>query len=118
MNIETINSLFRKFEVETPSQYARAMYKNTECGVWTVFVTPTEKICSGDLTKYQDTKEFAARYIVGILHGTIVEGSDAEFTGKPLLFPFDEDELQAEIYVLESDSEEAWQEYNNSGLDS
>lgn len=28
--IETINSLFRNFGVETPSQYARAMYKNTE----------------------------------------------------------------------------------------
>lgn len=110
--IETINSLFRNFGVETPSQYARAMYKNTECGAWTVFITPNEKICAGDLTKYQDTKEFAARYIIGIQHGTIVEGSDAEFQVKPLLFPFEMEELQAGIDNLEVWSSEAWTEAN------
>jgi hypothetical protein len=110
--IETISSLFRNFGVETPSQYARAMYKNTECGVWTVFITPNDKIYAGDLTKYQDTKEFAARYIVGIQHGTIVEGSEAEFQTGPLLFPFKMEELQAEIDTLQMWSNEAWYEAN------
>lgn len=114
--IEFITSLFGEFGVETPSEYAKAIYKNTECGAWTAFITPNGKIYSGDLTKRQDTKEFAARNIIGILHGSIVEGSEAEFTGKPLVFPFEMQDLQNELDSLEELTSEAWEEANN-GLD-
>jgi hypothetical protein len=52
-------------------QFARNVYKNTNCGAWTTFV-----IC-----------KLSGR-VLGVEVGSIVEGSQAEVPGKTLFFPF------------------------------
>jgi hypothetical protein len=80
--------------VRTPTGYAKEAYDRTDCGVWTAFITRKgAEIPSADLKPRQDSAEWAARNIVGIRHGTTVEGSDAEISCAPLLFPFNDDEL-------------------------
>lgn len=98
---ETVSQLFTEHGSKTPKEYASEAYDRTECGVWTSFVTKDDTIPSADLTKQQDTPEWAARNIVGVLHGTIVEGSDAEFEADPLLFPFTDEQLADTWQYLE-----------------
>lgn len=97
---ESTVRLFREHGAETPQQYAQEAYDRTACGVWTAFVLGCgdikqagEVIHSSELNDRQNTAEWAARHIVGVVHGTIVEGSDAEFEADPLLFPFTDEEL-------------------------
>jgi hypothetical protein len=70
--------------------------------VWTSFLTKDEDtIPSTDLTPEQNTPAWAAGNIAGVLHGTIVEGSDAEFEADPLLFPFSDEDLADAWQYLE-----------------
>jgi hypothetical protein len=93
--------LFRAHDAKTPKEYAREAYKRTSCGVWTTFLTMDESIPSADLTDYQNTIEWATRHCIGVKHGTIVEGSDAEFEADALLFPFEDKELSETWEYLE-----------------
>jgi len=93
VSYESVSQLFAEHGANTPTEYAREAYDRTECGVWTSFVTADETIPSADLTPQQDTAEWAARHVVGVQHGTIVEGSDAEFEADPCMFPFSDEDL-------------------------
>ncbi len=112
MVIETPTQLFGTREASTPSEYARAVYEATECGASTVFVTPRSEVVAADMTKRQDTMEWVCRHMVGVRHGSTVEGSEAEFKGRTLLFPFTLDELEATLQELEDQVDEAWKEAN------
>jgi len=88
------SQLFSEHGAATPTEYAQEAYDRTECGVWTAFVLADgSTIPSANLTPHQDTIAYASRHFVGVLHGSIVEGSDAEFRADPLLFPFSDAEL-------------------------
>jgi hypothetical protein len=105
---ESTVRLFSEHDAETPTQFAREAYDRTECGVWTTFILADgEAIHSSDLTKQQDTPQWAARHVVGIKHGTIVEGSDAEFEADPLMFPFSDQELADAWDYLNEQAEQA-----------
>ena len=106
VSYEGAPGLFREHGVNTPTQYAREAYDRTECGVGTWFVTIGGEIHSSDLTKQQDTAAWAARHVVGIKHGTIVEGSCAEYTGDALLFPFSDEDLADAWQACEDFSDE------------
>jgi len=101
ISYETTCQLFAEHDSKTPTEYARQAYDRTDCGVWTSFITKGGTIPSADLAKHQDTPEWAARNIVGVLHGTIVEGTDAEFEADPLLFPFGDEDLADAWQYLE-----------------
>jgi len=90
---ESTVALFNEHGAKTPTEYAREAYDRTQCGVWTTFITIDDEIPSADLTPQQDTAAWDARHVVGVKHGTIVEGSDAEFEADTLLFPFSDEDL-------------------------
>ena len=106
---EIISQLFGAHDAKTPTDYAKEAYDRTSCGVWTSFVlSDGEAIPSHDLDKTQDTVVWATGHVVGIKHGTIVEGSDAEFQADVLYFPFSDKELAGAWEYLEAQSEVAW----------
>ena len=99
--------LFAAHDAETPSQYAREAYDRTECGVWTRFLLRDgAEIDASDLTPQQNKIEFAARHLVGVKHGTIVEGSNAGFVADVLYFPFSDKELADTWQYLEDKVDE------------
>ncbi len=104
--------LFREHGAKTPTEYAREAYDRTECGVWTTFITIDDEIPSSYLTPQQDTAAWAARHVVGVKHGTIVEGSDANFTCDTLLFPFTDEQLADAWQACEDFAEENFGEWD------
>lgn len=108
---ECPGQLFADNDSKTPTGYARTMYNETECGVWTVFILRDGgEIVSDKLTPQQDTLEWATRHVVGVIHGSIVEGSDATFQADPLLFPFSDSDLVEALDYLEGETDAAWHE--------
>lgn len=102
------SQLFAAHEAKTPTEYANEAYDRTPCGVWTAFVFADGTVeHSQSLKKNQDTLAYATRHFVGIRHGAIVEGSDAEFTAPDLLFPFSDEELAETWQLLEDLTDDA-----------
>lgn len=110
---ESAPALFRAHGAVTPKEYAREAYKRTECGVHTTFVHTDgggiNHLPSADMNWRHNTVEWAVRHVVGIIHGTIVEGSDAEHTAKPLLFPFSDEELARAWQECEDFVDDQWE---------
>lgn len=86
MTIKNITDLCAYLGCEE-DELERALYKYTECGAW---------------TKWDDNK---------VSIGSIVEGSDAEFS-RDLYFPFESETYDAWIDELEDLTDEAWHEAN------
>ena len=102
LTYEFPSQLFAEHGAKTPSEYAQEAYDRTQCGVSTAFLLANgDSIMSSDLTPAQDTAAYASRHFVGVQHGTVVEGSDAEFTADPCLFPFSDEELADAWQFLE-----------------
>ncbi len=106
MQFEHIGKLMDMYHTRSLAELARCFYDDTECGVNVSFLTPSETIYPADLHPIQDRLEWAIRNIVGIEFGTIVEGSDAEMTCKPLFFPLEQKEIDDTLTELESFAEE------------
>lgn len=103
----TISQILSLYSAENLRELAKEIYDCTSCGAWISFFTSKEEIPSSDLTDYQNKKPWAANNIVGIRLGSIVEGSDAEITGKILYCgTFDEKDLQEEIDRIEKLADE------------
>lgn len=103
---ETISQLLSGTCASDLRGYARDIYKYTECGAWVQFLTMKGTVNGCDVTNYQNTPQWWTRYVVGIRLGTIVEGSNAEFTGDPLYFPFDARQLSDAIQACEDFADE------------
>lgn len=86
MDIRNINDLANYIGVET-SYLNRAMFKYTDCGAWIDW----------------DDKSVSI--------GSIVEGSDAEFS-KTFAFPFTSEEYENWMIELDVLTDEAWAEAN------
>jgi plastocyanin len=89
---ELCDKIFGESENVTDEHLSHEVYKNTSCGAW---------------FKSEDN---------GVCLGTIVEGSDAEFS-RSLSYPFSVVEWDATINELETLAEEAWQEANEEDDD-
>lgn len=87
MLIRDINE-FAEYLGTTTDRLEHDIYKYTECGAWINW----------------DEKE--------IRIGSIVEGSDAEFSCAPLVFPFDSAEYDKAIDWLESETDFEWHRVN------
>lgn len=74
------------YNAETNSSVEKRVFKYTSCGAW-----------------IKITEEY-------IQVGTIVEGSDAEFTADPLYFPFTVDEFFERLQECEDFAEGVWAE--------
>lgn len=83
---------------EYDSRMSHRVYKDTACGAWAKLVR------EGNEAK-------------GVLLGSIVEGSDAEFTCSPLMFPFPESDWDDAIDWLEGETSAAWHEANEGDDD-
>ena len=88
MIISNINDIVKGKGLEKPEQLEHYVYKYTDCGAWIV---------------WDDN---------GVEIGSIVEGSDAEFSER-FLFPVESNELDAWITELEQLCDEAWHEAND-----
>lgn len=97
------SQLFTAHDATTPLDYAREAYDRTECGVWTAFILRDgSSIPSADLESHQNTAAYASREFIGVRHGSIVGGSDADFTADDLLFPFSDEDLAEAWEYLEN----------------
>ena len=91
MVINNIHDLAKHFGSTTKS-LERDIYKYTDCGAW---------------INWDDSS---------VTIGSIVEGSEAEFS-ESFLFPVESDELDAWITELEQLCDEAWREANGDDWD-
>lgn len=109
--------LLKFFGCNKPSEYARLVYESNDCGPWTSFLIlkngEVEAIPSGDLSEYQDTTEWAVRNLIGIRHGTIVEGSEVTFVSDDLIFPFSEQQREEALSYLDAEASIVWDEAND-----
>ena len=92
MLINNIADIVKGKGLETADQLYRHVYKYTDCGAW---------------ISWDD---------ISVTIGSIVEGSDAEFSRR-FLFPVDSDELDAWVTELEQLCEDAWHEANDDVWD-
>lgn len=88
MIINSIDDIVKGKGLERPEQLNRHVYKYTDCGAWITWNDNSVTI------------------------GSIVEGSDAEFS-KSFLLPVESDELDAWVAELERLCDEAWHEAND-----
>lgn len=93
-NISNLGDLMEANGLErndTIERLSRAIYKGTECGGWVAMLPDTER--------------------TGVVIGTIVEGSDAEFS-EHMEFPFTLKEWNDAWANIEALADEAWREAN------
>ena len=88
MIINNINDILAYRGAKDVNQLERDMYKYTACGAW-IF-------CDDE----------------GVTVGSIVEGSDAEFSNS-FFYPFSSDDFDSWIDELEMLVDEAWHEAND-----
>lgn len=93
MIINSIDDIVKCKGLEKPEQLDHYVYKYTDCGAWIT---------------WDDTS---------VTIGSIVEGSDAEFS-ESFMFPVDSDELDAWVTELERLCDEAWHEANDDDEES
>lgn len=87
ITINSIDDIVKGKGLETPEQLNHYIYKYTDCGAW---------------INWDDSS---------VTIGSIVEGSEAEFS-ESFLFPVESDALDAWIEELERLCEDAWIEAN------
>jgi hypothetical protein len=108
-----LQDLLRKRGYSSPYEFARALYKYTDCGPWTVFIVRGAPKGS---VYYEDASARECGWInrcTGLKIGSIVEGSDVEIGPEQLLFPFTEEDLDR---IVSSVNEEAcfyWERDNS-----
>jgi hypothetical protein len=104
MQITSISRLADYFECKTLKALGRHFYEETECGVWTEYLTIDSSI-SSDSDHYGVKRDlpniWAGHHVVGIKFGSIVEGSDAEFSADPIYFPCELSEIEDALQYLE-----------------
>ena len=88
MIINNIHDIVKGKGLEKPEQLERHVYKYTDCGAW---------------ISWDDSS---------VTIGSIVEGSDAEFS-ETFKFPVDSDVLDNWVMELEALCDEAWHEAND-----
>lgn len=92
MVIHNIQEAAKAHGYDDPEKLHRAIYKYTDCGAW---ISWDEK---------------------SVTIGSIVEGSDAEFS-RTFLFPFTKDEVDDWVAELEQLCDEAWHEANEEDIE-
>lgn len=88
MIINSIDDIVKGKGLEEPDQLHRYVYKYTDCGAW---------------IEWDDTS---------VTIGSIVEGSDAEFS-ESFTFPVSSETLDAWLNELEQLCDKAWHEAND-----
>ena len=102
----------RGMQDSTPYQWGRALYKYTDCGPWTVFLTANgEFYYESDEANAEDTSN-----IIGIKIGSIVEGSDVEIDPVTLMFPFDPEEVDKVLEGINDEAKFYWERDNYQWL--
>ena len=114
--MNTINNIpdflnARKCGEKNWEQLERNMYKYTDCGVWIQKLT--EKRVDYESPHIEEFCE-APKYdhVVGIVVGSIVEGSDVDCTPIELPFPFSMEEFSKACESIEDEADEIWHEWN------
>lgn len=92
MIINSIDDIVKGKGLEKPDQLSHYVFKYTDCGAWIAWDEKTVTV------------------------GSIVEGSDAEFS-RSFCFPVDSDKIDEWIGELEELCEEAWHEANDDEED-
>jgi len=95
---------------ETPYRWARALYKYTDCGPWTVFLMADQR------EVYYESEEVNSidpKDIIGIKLGSIVEGSDVEIDPVSIRFPFDPEEIDRILNAINEEAKFYWDRDNS-----
>ena len=93
-------------------QLERNMYKYTDCGMWIQRLT--EKRVDYESPHIEEFCE-APKYdhVIGIVVGSIVEGSDVDCTPIELRFPFTMKEFSDACDSIEGEADQIWHEWND-----
>ena len=96
-----VTDLARHYGAKSLAELGKAFYDETPFGVNTTFLAvghPSSKEIYYEDGGYPATKPlpniWAGHYCTGIRFGTIVEGSEAEFTASDLLFPVSLEDIE------------------------
>lgn len=116
----TLREVLNAYSANTISEFARNIYKYTDCGANVSFLTPNgaihkKYVCASDLAKggdEADTKDLIDKCI-GIRFGSIVEGSDAEVLGDLITFPTSQSEVAESLKYVEGEAKSLWEEANS-----
>jgi len=91
---------------DTPWDAGDLLYDAYECGPWLAFIVGDEAY------GYESKKARALTDCDGVQVGSIVEGSDAEVTREPLLFPFTPAFFEAYVQDVDDQACALWAEAN------
>lgn len=116
MNSPVVNSIAdlfreRKCGEKTWEQLQRNTYKYTECGMWVQKLT--ERVVdyeSPHIEEFNDAP--TSERAVGVVLGSIVEGSDVDCAPIELRFPFTMKEFSDACDSIEREADEIWREWN------
>ena len=100
----------RGMQGSTPYQWGRTMYKYTDCGPWTVFLTDE---CGEIYYESKEANDEETAHIIGIKIGSIVEGSDVEIEPVTLRFPFNPEEIDDAINDINDQASFYWDRDNS-----
>lgn len=109
--IENLHDLCLYFGVNDPMQLPKGVYYHTKCGPWitlTMLDGSEFYFDVGECPIEQEVKSFTI--------GTIVEGSDAEFS-KSFILPIETKDVTDWMTEMERTSDETWEEANANKLE-
>lgn len=102
--ISSISRLAEHLGSESLRALGRHFYDQSECGISTEYLTINDSVFAHD-DHHGVTRNlpniWAGHFVVGIRFYTIVEGSDAEFSSDPILFPCEYSEIEEALQYLE-----------------
>lgn len=105
--ITNLQQLLSYLGAETPRDAGDSLYDAHECGPWLAFIVKDEAY------GYESKEARSLTGCDGVQVGSIVEGSDAEVTQRPLLFPFTEALFEAYVRDVDAQACSLWDEANS-----
>lgn len=122
--LNTVEDLFSHYGVDDPYEFGRMIYKYTSCGPWTAFQVkesfnhpayPGERAIRREFSydDYRHHEEFfkhLVKDIVGVVFGSIVEGSDQYAEPVRVEFPCTDDDIDLALQDVDDQCNDIWNE--------
>lgn len=91
-------------------EFGHRLYKSTACGPWVKAISRRYGEIYYEKPEARDPSAPWLDDCVGILIGSIVEGSDAEVSPLELLFPFTQEQFEHAVNDVDAEADRLWQE--------
>lgn len=111
----SLRDLLEQEGCETPFDLGRSLYKSTACGPWVSFIVPGYGERGQVYYETKDARQLDAPWwdqCIGILVGSIVEGSDVEVDPTRLEWPFTSAKLEEAVRLIDEEANFYWRRDN------